>query len=657
MRRMVWLLALACAAWGGPVFHEPWLGAMELEEGWAAWGRTHVWWSGGVEGRENEQGLPAGVVALLPDGAGLWAAQADGCLRRLEPGPSLVWQAGRSCRAGLAEGAGIAWQLLDGEIWRIALRGGASPEGLGHWPLPAAGPPWELKRLDGSTWMRTGSALCRLSAEGPLPVAHLPLKWRDWLVWADALLVLDEEGGLHWLDSWQGRARPHCRVEAPPPGGRWRALAAGRDLLWLQAEDSSWWRWTPGTAPALVEMTLPGASAGWWLPAGDDLLLHQDSRRRSWWALDEAVWQVRREQVRPPALADRLLRWSGEWRLARDGRLSLHGPAGEQELERFPGAHRLAPAGAGPVLLTEAGLVAFGEDGRRLGDWTGGPCLAAAALEDHLLVAGDHRLRVFWTGEETPLLQGELELPEAAQVSASSSWAAVHGEGLLWLVELDPPWAPRRVGARPLPPGTRDFLLVEDRLLIGGDEGLAAWQASEAGWTTLPPLPIAGPVSALCRRGADRLLVGDDAGRLGQWRLVANLPLALEWEESLPLAGRMAVARDSLRVLGETGWLDHPLPALAADAPACPAPGHPAQTFPFTVRRQGEALLVSWEASGGPVARVRLYDLLGRLVREGAALTGASRLELPGLPAGCYLLEAVDAEGRRGVQILAWRPR
>jgi hypothetical protein len=57
------------------------------------------------------------------------------------------------------------------------------------------------------------------------------------------------------------------------------------------------------------------------------------------------------------------------------------------------------------------------------------------------------------------------------------------------------------------------------------------------------------------------------------------------------------------------------------------------------------------------VARVRLYDLLGRLVREGAALTGASRLELPGLPAGCYLLEAVDAEGRRGVQILAWRPR
>jgi hypothetical protein len=230
----------------------------------------------------------------------------------------------------------------------------------------------------------------------------------------------------------------------------------------------------------------------------------------------------------------------------------------------------------------------------------------------------------------------------------------VLAEGELHLLDRGEPWTPRLLGSRPAPVGLADFLLAEDRLLLAGEDRGQAWSCREGEWQPLP-LEVDLRASWLCLRGPGRLLALDRRGLLRQLRLEDNLPVAEEWRALLPLAGRMELARDSLRVLGEAGWLDWPLPPLLS-------PRHevrqarradPARReLRFT--KAGGGLRLSWDGAPGP-AMLRLHDLLGRRLRE---TRGAPPLwlGLEGLPAGLYVVEGDWQDGARRARVLRWQP-
>ncbi len=67
----------------------------------------------------------------------------------------------------------------------------------------------------------------------------------------------------------------------------------------------------------------------------------------------------------------------------------------------------------------------------------------------------------------------------------------------------------------------------------------------------------------MIRRGVEDLLIQRDDGLLQQIGLEERRPRRIEWSMQLPMTGELDLFRDTLRVTGETGWLDFPLPELA----------------------------------------------------------------------------------------------
>ena len=670
LRRLILVLALGDAALGGELYHEAWTDAMapagpggpwSEAQAWVAWGGHHVWREGRGPDGPIQLGLPEGVRTVLRGEGEHWVLRGRGDLLRLEGQPA-VWSGGLPWRAACPAGPDRAW-LADREGLTLAcFHAGASPEALARVGLAVMEEAWELQAgQDGSCWLQAGEDLWHVTPAGAEPRRRLPADWRDWAPWRDGVLGLDDAGRLHDLDEpgatgrlprWEGGLSAPVLLD----------LRSVPGALWLQQDDGRWWRWLAGAGGPRRIVAARDEGECRWLPVAAGALLRQDRDTREWWTEEGAGWRPARRLERPPCLVDRQVRWSGDWRLDETGHVELCVPGAHRPLGTFPEARSFCRAGAGPLLLTAGGLTAFSEDGQVIGGWNGVGGLEAVSLEEILLLGGEEGLRTFWTDEEDPWLQHELALPGAGRLSASPLWAAVLAEGRLWLVDRAWPWTPVLAGSRPAPPGLADFLLAEDRLLLVAEDWAEAWSCREGVWQPLPPPPAALRGSWLCRRGADRLLALSRQGRLSQLRLVDNLPVAEEWCAWLPVAGRMDVARDSLRVTGQAGWLDWPLPALPAAPPAQPALRSPllsgagGRTDALRARATARGLRLDWDPLLGPDARLSLHDLLGRRLREVQGREGAACLDLRGLPRGLYLVEARWSDGRRQARVVTWTP-
>jgi hypothetical protein len=321
-------------------------------------------------------------------------------------------------------------------------------------------------------------------------------------------------------------------------------------------------------------------------------------------------------------------------------------------------ARSLQPAGAGPLLVDGRGVWAFADEGPCLGMWEAHDLWAAAPLEDQLLVAGGDAVSSLNTEDGLPQLQHQLALAEATQLSASPLWAAVLAEGRIWLLDRSRPHEPRRVDQRPVPAGLSSFLLQEDRLYLLFPDHISGWSCGAGRWEDARFDLVLPGARWACLRGANRLLTLDEAGWLRQYLLWDNLPVREEWSSELPIVGPLRVARDSLRVTGEAGWLDWPLPVLDAErgSPALAAgPVHRLATA--KLQAEGQGLRLSWSAGGDPPASVVLYDLLGRRLEHVAVRFGVARLDMRSRAAGCYFLCELGPDGSlRASRSLCWRP-
>jgi hypothetical protein len=628
--RITWLaLLLGLRIQAAEVYTEAWNQALEWPGGRAAWGGHHVWLEERSAVCPEEQGFPVGVVGVLPVQGGSWVALADGRLTTLGAREPRTWQVERACWAVAATEAEDAWIVGPGGLRRLALHGPSSPEILECLALPSLRAPRELCLEQGRPWLRLGDELWRLSGGELRWAGRFPQNGRGWALRAGRPLGLDAAGRLHWLDLWDSGAADLAEDPGVEPGlPRWRRLLARGEDLWLQAEDGLWWSWPREEArPRLCRLTA-GTGVDW-LPVGPELLLRQDGNSRSWWRCREGRWQAEQTLAREPALLDRLQRWTSSWRLLRDGSLERWTEGRWTPSLQVSQARSLQPAGAGPLLVDGRGVWAFADEGPCLGMWEAHDLWAAAPLEDQLLVAGGDAVSSLNTEDGLPQLQHQLALAEATQLSASPLWAAVLAEGRIWLLDRSRPHEPRRVDQRPVPAGLSSFLLQEDRLYLLFPDHISGWSCGAGRWEDARFDLVLPGARWACLRGANRLLTLDEAGWLRQYLLWDNLPVREEWSCELPIVGPLRVARDSLRVTGEAGWLDWPLPVLR----------------------------LSWSAGGDPPASVVLYDLLGRRLEHVAVRFGVARLDMRSRAAGCYFLCELGPDGSlRASRSLCWRP-
>lgn len=662
MRALRWGLLLL---WSLPLratveYGEDWLGAASWPEGWVAWGARHTRLE--VDGqRVWREGFPCGVVTVLAGEGPPWAVLADGRLASLDPEAPAVWQVERQCWAAAAGEREEVWLLGPGGLRRLALRGPSSPEILECLPLPAGGSPREL-RADGSRpWLRLGQDLWSLEAGTWRRRAVLPGEWRDWNLWRGRPLGLDARGSLRWLESGPAGElvleAGFGRREGLPPG---RRLLVQWGVLWLQGEGGVWWRWREGEPPRPCAPTLAG---GDWLPGGADLLLREDGPLRSWWRLSGEDWRQVGWESRPPRLRDRLPRWTSSWRLRVEGALERRTPEGWRVCAHLGAPLALWPAGPGPLAMGGENLLALADEGGRLAEWRGAGLRCAAPLEDQVLVADGRALYTLDSSDEPLRVQHELLLPDIREVAASPLWAAVWAGGRIWLLDRRQPLAPRLVDWRPTPPGLQGLQLVEDCLVLLGPAPLELWTCAAGRWEDLPPALELPAARWACVRGADRLLTLDEEGRLRQFRLWGNRPVAQEWCRELPLVGRIRLALDSLRVTGEAGWMDLALPDLPglaqADGPRLLQAGsryRPSSSL-ARIRHQPGELWLEWSSTSATPAWLELYDLLGRRLERLAVPGPRFRLEMGRRAAGLYLISELDGAGRPiGAQPFPWRP-
>ncbi|MFA7330903.1 MAG: hypothetical protein WC326_07505 [Candidatus Delongbacteria bacterium] len=651
---VVGLLLLILRVQAALHFSEDWQGAVVWPGGRAAWGAHHVWLATGTTDAAHEEGFPAGVVAVIPTPAGPWAVLADGRLAGLAAASPQIWQADRLCLAAEAAGPAACWLLGAASLRRVALHGLSSPEILELIPLPGEPGARELRVAEGRPWLRLGGRIWRLGGGGLRPVAELPADWRDWCPRQDRLLGLDPGGRLRWLDDDGG----HPPVFDGASGGRpewpcWRRLRATPAGLWLQDVAGGWWLWERDVEPRAV---LPAPEAGaQWLPVQPDLSLRQDARQRGWWRPGPAGWRGELELERPPALLDRLPRWTSDWRLAADGGLERRVGGRWDRVRQARGPRGLLPAGAGPLLLDAEGLWAYADEGGSLGGWPAPGLRCAAPLEDHVLVADSAGLHTLSTEDSPPRELHALPLAGCQSLSAAPLWAAAWAGGRIWLLERWNPAAPRLVDGRAAPPELTGLLLLEDRLFLLQPDHVRVWSCGAGHWEeTEPALELPGARWA-CARGADRLLTLDEAGCLRQYRLWDNLPVREEWRRDLPLTGALRLARDSLRVTGAAGWLDLALPALADPLPPDRPARLAARAAGPALRQEARALVLNWPDAGRAPAVLVLHDLLGRQLARVPVQAGRARLELGARAAGCYFLSELEADGRlRSSQTLRW---
>lgn len=656
MERLRWAALLLLAAGALGEWHEEWLDAAWQDGRLLAWGRQHVW-SGGLAGGGEEWGFPAGVVAVLP-GEPPWATLADGRLVRLDGDPA-VWQVERACWDACGDGAAGAWLLGPGGARHVALRGPSSPEVLEQHALPRPATGGELRLDDGLPWLRLGQELWRLCGAGWRPAGSLPEAARDWLPWRGRLLLVDGRGVL--LSAPGDTGLPAAGPQSVDPGSTtvaWMRVRAGEDGLWLQDVKGRWWWADQGRDPRLCHPD----DAGTWLPVQRGLLLQQTAEERRWWRETGGEWCRSLRLPRPAPLLDRLTRWTSRWRLSAEGVLERGEAGGWRELARLPGAQALAPAGAGPLVLTPAGLEAWSDEGRHLGSLALAGIHGAESLEDHLLAATADGLASVDCNGEVPALLHLLPLSGVETVTAAPLWAVLRRGGLAWLVDRRQPHQPLLVDSRPLPEDLRGLRLVEDRLYLLGDGGVRVWSCREGRLEeAVPDLPGGGACWALSR-GADRLLLLAGDGRLRQWRLEDNLPVEEEWSRDLEVAGNLRLAGDTLLVTGGSGWQDVLLPPLPqtggrrVERLRGPAAGMAGRKPAPRVAAVAGGLAVHWSGEASPPPRLALFDLAGRrLLRVDVDGAGRAFLPLAGLPAGRYVLEELDTPRPRAHGV-TWVP-
>lgn len=649
MKTLLVLLGLALSARAHQHYPELWLDALMGKEGKVAWGQGHAWVEEGTGASPFHEGLPEGVVTVAEGQGAWWAVLRSGELRRLGGDGRDVWSLGHPIRAAAQEEDGDLWLVDDQGLTLVRLRGVTSPEARCRMACSGTASPVELRAGEGPCLLREGRRLLRLWPGRVEGLGSFPAAVDEWTVWQGGLWYLDEQGTLQEWDLSHGQEdqtlRPARHEAFPQPGFR-RLLSRGK-TLWLQEESGGWWRWKSGEeGPRAIAQTFPEGNGATWFPAGEWALVCQEEGERQWWTEERGLWGLEARVVRPYSLVARLVRQGGDWCLEAGGRL-WQGRAGSWEDRGLhPGAKALWRGGSGPWLQLASGLKVFSEGGALIGGWAGPGEGGASLLEDYLLVAGEDSLRVFWTSEEDPWLQATLPLGEVELLSSSPVGAVALAEGSLHWVDLARPWLPRLEEGSPAPEGLLDMLLVEDRLLLATTSGLKVWTRRQGRWEATG-CPLEGrELRWICPRGSDRVLALTEGGRLSQWRLVDTLPMVEEWSMRLPFTGRMAVERDSLRVLGESAWGDWPLPSLAG------APGNPvveaeelldAGIGPSRIHQVGQWLEV--EDENPRRDHVQVHDLLGRRVAMAPLRGGRARLALGALPSGVYVVSLEQAPG------------
>jgi len=658
MKTMLLLLSLALGAQASVQFHEMWRGAREGKSGLAAWGNHHVWLAEGTGESPAEAGMPEGVLDVVEGEGAWWAVLKTGDLRRVGGAQEECWSLGKELLASAAdEGRGL-WLLEQTALTLVRLHAAGSPEALCRMALPPGEGVLRLRGGIGGSYLQKGRRLYIVRPGGWESLDAMPQDVVDWTPWRGEILLLRAGGLLSWLDM----SRDSATVSSTPwepaqlPQRLFTRLLRHADALWLQEDTGGWWRWRLDDSEArAVALTFPEGTPLSWLPAGSQCVVAQSNGERRWWRECQELWSALPPLPRPVELRARLVRQGGDWRLGTDGQL-WQGRLGHwEDRGSHPGAAALLRGGTGPWLKLEGGLRVFSDGGAAIGGWKGPSEGAAAEQEDYLLVGGGDSLRVFWTAEEDPWHQATLPLGEVERISTSPMGAAVLAEGQVHWVDLERPWLPRLEGSAPAPEGLQDMLLVEDRLLLACAGGLKAWTMRNGQWETVSTALDGSVARWLCHRGADRVLALSERGVLSQWRLVDNLPAEVEWSQRIALTGRMSLERDSLRLLGDAGCGDWPLPAWQSGPPeefgsrgGVLNPG----TGGLRLRRTGRHLEVSTDRASG--ARAVVHDLLGRRVAEATLRAGSARLDLGALPAGTYIVQTGHGPGQ--TRLMCWRP-
>ena len=632
---------------GGPVLQaatlcwEPWREIQQSTAGWCARGDTHIvvahgsrdLWTLAAPG----QLLGLAVTPAEPDSP--WGIFRDGRWRQAVAGHwQASWQAGESCTGVItrADGNGLrAWAMVPGGVQELRIE--QRPRLLGLLELP--GPAGDALRTDGVNriWVRRGQVLYTPEGGRMQEAGRLPASVLEWGVSAGHVWILEQNG----------RLRPLER-ERPVPGGLPRFVQAWptENGLWLDTGDGQLWELAAGLIRRLPDLVRHGERL---LPGANGLLVLEEESTRRIVAESLGHWQLQRSLDRPPELVDRWLRGRREWRLCRDGNLLLLDSGQPRLLERDPDPLGLVFAGAGPIRVGAHGYSAWSWQGELLGQGVLHSASAAVGLEDHALVIHGNSLLVLDTIEEAPDSVAGIGLHVSGDLALDSRWGVVRLGQRLELLDLEIPWMPRSLGLWRVPAVDGEMLVLEDRLLIAHETDIEAFDLGPTGIHASNDPWVHQGCLHFCRRGPDRLLSIDSRGRLRQMRLVGNLPHHIEWEEEVPLVGRLSIQRDSLRILGPGGALDWPLPTLSTAPDVLPlAREQPRQITP-RLTRQGTGWVLNVREFSQQSLSVELIDLRGARHGRWTLLPQQRELLIPGngLARGFYLVWVTDGAGRR----------
>jgi hypothetical protein len=658
---VVWILLLG-SAWINPLFgdsdfpgalsfSEEWQGILCLENERIAFGDHHVHVQPG-KADEELIGQPRGLLGVFQSGGSRWMILRGGGLQTLSDNP-VSWQALNQIDAYCPTGKDVVWLFGMKRLLKVSLRD-EHPHVLFQ-EFHDAGLV-EFRPDQDGPWLRSDNALYSLTMGYPVYEGELPADCLAWAVHAGRPLVLRRNGELTLLPDGGFESGT---FELTLRQGLWSDLLDCGEECMLRDRQGGFVHLAEGSFKSR-SLGFPEDVIGSKCTALPDcgLLIQSRSTRRLWrfsvgWVL-EASWD------RPPQLKDQHFRYSGRWTLDAEGGVARNGG----HVASYSDALEFAFAGAGPLLLCENQLLAFDGQGNILGleMLLEGRC--AAAGEDHVILATADSLRTYWTGDDQPYLHSTLPTAPIESMAWQGRWLLAGSGTSLQQIDMTVPWDPEVTGYGTMPLGAGDFLVWDDGLLVASTDGLDYMDLSLGAPEVTGEEHVRLPCRWLCPRGAERVLLLSEEGRLSQVRLDWGIPRFIEWQTDLPLTGAMQVFNDSLRITGEAGILDMALEGIPFERlvrdPKRPTEIDRNRIEKVAVKQVGQQLQI-WGRHSSTIQTVALFDLLGRRVLQRSL--GGKQIEtiaLDGLATGRYFLEfeiaTTSGDLSRLVQPLTWCP-
>jgi hypothetical protein len=597
---------------GRVVFHEDWKFACDMGQYLAGIGQHHCQ----LQNQDGEEAIIAFAERLkfvcrnqdsiwLIDEAGNWfALNESGLISSWNPGLKII------SKIQPDEYADDVWLLTESQILRVKLA--AHPQILDNYSF-VAGLDADLRSAGGEIYVRSGRDIYLFKDNLFKKIAVFPEPVKNWFVHNEMIYCLDYQGRLGMAAGLSAENHSIAKIPVFPFDTKdVKSLLVAVGAIWIQNSQNEFWILGEHNKYAVKSnfglLDLPGPDD---FPVNENNWILQNESCRKLVRIDASTEIVEYEIERQAALLDRHFRYSGTWELQTNGSLYVKQNSGRAYVGNWPSALGLCFYGGGVLLITDNGFASFTENALQSSwnmhndpgawDWT----------EDYFFMASADSLFSYWCGDQFPLFEDVVEIQGIRQLSVGNDWLVARSAESLYLLDKRMPWDLSVIDSQYLEAGAGEIMVYNECLLIASESGLLAFNLAESGISENHLPRVHTSCSWLAKRGANRLLLLDENGLLSQARINNNLPVALDWQVQLPIAGKMDFRLDSLRVLNSSAYLDLALPALEYRAESIEVQLNSTQINCFP-NPCNPTTMVNLPSAGKQHRQLELYDLLGR---------------------------------------------